>query len=318
MTRALLGIIVAAGLLAAPSAEAPVVEQPAGTLIFVTGTNVLTAIDVATGRRTKRAVEGMAACGPQLEVTDGHLVFSGIDRRGTVVFSVPVALDRPPRRLGRAHQFTLSATPGRVWLAGTDCSNSDMTGAREVSVDGTVAFETDRRFPRGAWMTGAVPGGLVLHRGRRLSVWDPRTGRAGPPLALQAVTAGRGSLLAGCDRRGTCDDLTVQETTGGDAVRADADRIDFGAEFSPDGSRVAAPQRDRRRWRVVLMDTASGAVTAVRGSRSREYPELGWSASSGWLFARAGRRILAYHPDRPRALTLPLRAPRRASAFVAG
>jgi hypothetical protein len=35
MTRALLGIIVAAGLLAAPSAEAPVVERPAGTLVFV-------------------------------------------------------------------------------------------------------------------------------------------------------------------------------------------------------------------------------------------------------------------------------------------
>ena len=113
------------------------------------------------------------------------------------MYSAPLALDGPPVRLGSAHVYVPSATAGRMWLAGVDCDRGTMVGVREVTVDGRVTVESRRRVP-GSWVAAAVREGLVVQRGRRLSVWDPRTGRTVRRLRLEAVTETRGDLMLGC------------------------------------------------------------------------------------------------------------------------
>ena len=293
---------------------------PAGTLVFTAGSNRLTAIDVASGRRTVMKVPSAAACGPQMHVTGGHVIFAAIEEDRTVVYSAPVALDAPPRRLGAAHAFVPSATEGRIWLAGVSCTRNAMVGVREVTVDGRVTQESRRAVPP-SWLAAAAPGGLVLERSRELAVWDPGTGRSGRPLALQAVAAAGGSLLAGCLAGPSCSGLSVVDTAGGRRVDAQPPRghdLELDARFSPDGALLAAPASAGRRWSVALVDTRTGRTSLVRGTRSRQYPMLSWAASSGWLFVGQGRRLLAYRPGQPRAVALPFRAPRRAIGFVAG
>lgn len=289
-------------------------ERPAGTLVFSSESNRLTAIDAATGRRTGRQIAEVAACGPEMHVTGGRLVFAGLVRGRTVVFSIPLTLDRAPARLGAAHAFVPSATPGRVWLAGRDCDRTTMSGVREVTVDGLVMQESRRRVP-GTWLEAAVAGGLVVVQRRGLVVWDPRTGRT-LPLALDGVVAAHGNLVAGCTRQTRCRDLVIEDAATLAAVEP---HVEFGgAVFSPGGSLVATPVLSRRRWSIVLVDTHTGKVTPVPGSRVRHWPELSWATSSGWLFARSGRRLLAYRPGMARAVALPFKAPRGAYAFVAG
>ncbi len=322
----LIGLAVVVGLLALPAGagrapEAAFSERPAGTLVFAFGSNRLVAVDVATGRRTVRRISGVAACAPQMHVTGGHVIFAGIRRGRTVVFAAPVTLERRPTRLGTAHAYLPSATPGRVWLAGTDCDRAAMVGVREVTVGGRVTQESARRVP-GSWLPAAVRGGLVVQRERTFAVWDPRTGRRGPRLALEAVIGARGDVVAGCAPRSGCTRIAIQDAATLRTVvpRLESEgEIDLGAAFSPDAAWVAAPVRAGRRWSVAIVDTATGRATVVPGSGAGHYPELSWAASSGWLFARTGpRRLIAYRPGLSRAVALAFRAPRGASSFVAG
>jgi hypothetical protein len=312
----------AAAALAACGGEAPtpaaphraaVSERPAGTLVYLSGTNRLTAIDVASGRRRVRTVPAVAQCGPELHVTGGNVVFAGLQRGRTTVFAIPLAFDRPPVRLGTAHAYVPSATDGRVWLAGVDCKRPALHGVREVTVGGEVTAESSRRVP-GTWLEAAVRDGLVILRDRALLVWDPRTGRTVRRLALAAVVESRGDLLIGCTPR--CRDLAIADAATGRTVVARR-RLDLGAALSPNGRLVAAPARQGRRWSVALVDTRSGATTIVPGSRSRAYPQLAWARSSGWLFIRT-RRLRAYRPGTPRAVRLPIELPRAATPFAAG
>ena len=130
----------------------------------------------------------VASCGPELFVTGGHVVFAEVRKQKTIVFSVPITLDQPPRRLGSAHAFFPSATDGRVWLAGVDCNKRKMVGVKEVTVEGKVTLQSHRRVP-GSWLSGAVERGLVLQRAHSLSVWDPSTGRTRGRPNLEAVIA---------------------------------------------------------------------------------------------------------------------------------
>ena len=308
-----------------PRAAAPqsrVSEQPAGTLVYVSGSNRLTAVDVATGRRRVRRVPSVASCGPELHVTAGHVVFAGVQRGRTTVFAAPVSLARPPVRLGAAHAFVPAATEGRVWLAGLDCDRPAMVGVREVTVGGRVSVASRRRVP-GSWLAAAVRGGLVVQRGRSLLVWDPSTGRTLRRLPLAAVTEAHGHLIVGCTARSRCRDLAIVDAATARSVVARPPRrrhLDVGVALSPDGKLLAAPVRQKRRWSVALVDTRSGATAIVRGSQSgTTYPQLSWSRSSGWLFIRArGGRVLAHRPEASRAVRLPLRLPHEAAAFAAG
>jgi hypothetical protein len=323
------GSLAAIGLLAlsacgdaAPRAAEPasqISERPGGTVVFVSRGNRLTAIDVATGRRRVRRVSALAACGPEVQVTAGHVVFAGLRKGRTTVYSMPLALDRSPVRLGTAHVFVPSATTGRVWLAGTDCHRRTMVGVREVTVDGRVTVDSPRRVP-GTWVAAAVPGGLVILRGRTVALWDPRSGRTPRRLRLAAVTKARGDLMLGCT--GNCHNLAVSDAATGRTVVAHSPdgQLDIGGALSPDGSLLAAPVLRHRRWRVALVNTRTGATSTLKGSRTgRTYPQPAWSASSGWLLIRGGRsRILAYRPGSARVLRLPVKLPASTGSFAAG
>jgi hypothetical protein len=334
MLRFLLAAVLAAAALAAllpASGGEPVARddarptattRPAGTLVIITGQRTLTAIDVASGRRTSRVVRSVAACGPELHVIAGRVVFAAVRESGTIVFSIPLALDRRPTRLGRAHQFVPSATPGRVWLAGTDCERSRMGGAREMTVDGRVTVRSERRLP-GQWLAGAVGAGLVVQRMRSLLVWDPRSGRTVRRLGLAGVAATRGDLMVGCTTRSRCRDVAIADAGSARTVVArpvPRHRLDFGGKLSPDGSLLAVPAYRQRRWRVAIVDTRTGASTLIRGTGlGRSYPFMAWSASSGWLFVRGhGGRISAYRPGAQRAVRLPIQVRGRIPSFAAG
>ena len=272
-----LAAVALAGLLALPACggEAPrpaeaaksrVSERPAGMLVYVSNGNRLTAIDVATGRRRARGCRRWRPAA-ELHVLAGRIVFAGLRGNRTIVFSIPVALDRPPTRLGPAHLFVPSATAGRVWLAGVDCDRPAMSGVREVTVDGRVTVDSRRRVP-GTWVSAAVRGGLVIQRGRRLSIWDPRTGRTVRRLRLAVVSETRGDLMVGCTAR--CHDLAIADAATAHTIvaRAPRGRLDLGGALSAGGSLLAAPALRDRRWSVALVNTRSGVTSTVPGSRS--------------------------------------------------
>jgi hypothetical protein len=316
---AIVSFLAAALLCGCGAAEPPaasVAERPAGTIVVLSDSNRLTAIDVATGRRTARRIRSVPACGAELLVTGGHIVFSGVVKGKTTVFSVPLALDRAPRRLGAAHMFAASATDGRVWLTGTDCDRIRMAGVRELTVDGEVTFESDRRVPAEA-LLGAVPDGLVISRRRALHVWDPVTG-TGRRLSQEWAFGIEGTMLSGC--AADCGQLAIVDTASGRTVpvpSSEGRELDMGGAFSPGGALLATPARTGRRWAVALVDARTGTHTIVPGSRTgRVYPELRWARSSGWLFIRDGRRVRAYRPGAGRAETLSLRLPRSALDFT--
>jgi hypothetical protein len=214
-------------------------------------------------------------------------VFAAFRKQRTVVYSVPIGLDERPRELGTAHQFVRSATEGRMWLVGTNCHNSRMTGVKEVTVRGRVTVSSRRPVPS-SWVAGATERGLVLYRRHGLFVWDPVSGR-------------RFEWLG-------------KRPPGNRSTRS-----------FPDGTLLAKPQLDKRQagvrhWHVELVDSRSGRSTPIPGSASGEYyPDVRWSPSSGWLFFRAGLTTLkAYRPGAKRAVTLHLKWPRRAATYVVG
>jgi hypothetical protein len=209
------GDAAAAGLDVATAAS----ERPAGTLVLIFRSNRLASIDVASGRRTVRRVPAVAACGPELHVTGGHAIFAGVSGPRSIVFSAPISLDEPPKRLGHAHAFLPSAVEGRVWLAGTSCRRRAMVGLREVTVDGRVTFESRRRVP-GTWIEGAVERGLVIMRRHTLAVWDPRARRAGTPLPLNGAVSSHRSMLVGCARRTRCSKLVIVDAVTGREIEA--------------------------------------------------------------------------------------------------
>jgi len=318
-----LGLVLLVGavslVLAAPLAgQVEDGARPSGRLVFLMDGNHFLSVDVATGRRTVRKIRGVAGCAPQLHTTGGHIVFSGVRKRRTVVLSMPTSLDKPPRLLGEAHAFVPSATEGRVWLAGVDCDRRGMVGVQEVAVDGRVTFRSDRRIP-GRWLVGALGQGLVLH-GKAPLVWDPRTGNTSP-IALRTVVTAHGELIAGCLQRARCRPLTILDTTTSRLVHARAPagkRMDLAAQFLPDGAQLAVPALEGQRWSVALVDPRDGTTTLVPGSETGErYPSPIWT-SSGWLLFRSrDARVMAYRPGEAQAVELSVRWPRRAIAAVA-
>jgi hypothetical protein len=286
--------------------------RPAGTIVFLSDSNRLTAIDVASGHRASRKIRAVPTCGAELYVTGGHIVFSGVVKSWTTVFSIPLTLDRRARRLGTAHAFVPSATDGRVWLAGSDCDRKRMVGVRELTVDGGVTFESHRRVPAEN-VIAALPDGLVVSRGIVMSIWDPATGAA-RGVGLGWAFGAEGSRLAGCVGVDACHELTIVDTSG---RKVPVPGVEVGGMFSPGGALLAAPVRRRGRWSVALVDARSGAHRIVPGSRTgRRYPDIAWSRSSGWLFIHAGRRVRAYRPGASRAETLPIRVPEWVLGFT--
>ena len=333
MSRWLTAIVVtAAGLVAltvsetsrAPAldaAAAPVAsERPAGKLVAVSGPNRLTVIDVATRRRTARRLRSLAGCGPELAIVGGRVVFAGIRGGRTDVLSLPLTLDGKPTYLGSAHSFVPSATAGRVWLAGTVCTRERMDVVRELTADGKVTSESRRRVP-GSPLAGAVERGLIVQRMRDVALWDPRTDSV-DQLDLETVADVRGNVVVGCATDSSCRELAIVDVANDRKMTLrplPGYRLAGGGELSPDGSLLAAPVLKDGRYQIALVRTADGSMEIVPGSRTGNmYPQLGWSASSGWLFfsGREGR-LGAIRPGARRAVGLPFRLPRGAFGFTA-
>jgi hypothetical protein len=289
-------------------------------VLYVTDGNRLTSVDVASGRTTRRRVD-VASCGPSVYVTGGHVVFAEIRKGRTIVYSLPVELDRAPRRLGSAHAFVPSAVDGRIWLAGTDCSRRRMVGVKEMTVEGKVTASSRRRVP--GWLVGAVDDGLVLQRRRSVFAWDPASGRKVPQPKMNAVSGMQGNRLAGCTPGTRCSGLSIVDAATGDSVAVRLEppyRLGGMAHFSPDASLLATPVVAKRRWAIAIGHAADGRLSIVPGSESGKwYPDVAWSRSSGWLFFRARHgRLMAWRPGEPRAVALPFRLPRAAVSFMAG
>ena len=87
----------------APAAKSRVSERPAGTLVYVSGSNRLTAVERRDRPPPRAHGATVATCGPELHVIAGHVVFAGAQEGPDDVFSAPLSLDRPPIRLGSAH-----------------------------------------------------------------------------------------------------------------------------------------------------------------------------------------------------------------------
>ena len=311
----------ALGVLPSGPADGPAEQPPAGQIVFVSGSNRITVIDVATGQRTARTIGAVAGCGPELVVDGGHVVFAGLTRRSMTVYSLPLSLEGRPRRLGAAHAFVRSATPGRVWLAGSTCTRSQMSGAREMTVDGRVTTSTAGRLPKG-WLAGAVESGLLIQRGRRPRVWSPATGRLGARLPLDGVQDTYGHFLASCALHSRCSRMAVVDSRSGNRRAVYRPRgYQFGGSphFSPDGSLLAVPVVSKKRWALAIGPSSGGVAKLVPGSRTGWiYPNPSWSASSGRLLFRApGALIKAYLPGEPRAVQTAVRL-RHTRPFVAG
>jgi hypothetical protein len=237
------------------------------------------------------------------------------------VLSLPLSLDGAPTHLGTAHSYVPSATAGRVWLAGAVCTSEQMDGVRELTAGGAVTSESRRRVP-GTWLVAAVERGLIVQRRRGLVLWDPHTGSAAP-LGLEVVADVRGDVVVGCPDGSTCRELAIVDLASDRRVTVRRPprgyRLDSGAELSPDGSLLAAPVVEDRRYRIALIRTADGSVEVVPGSGTGTmYPDFSWSATSGWLFFRGHEgRLGAIRPGARRAVELPFRLPRGAFGFTA-
>jgi hypothetical protein len=329
MARSLLAVVVVLGAglsvgigSAGGGGDVPVGSgaEPSGRLLWVTSGNRLTSVDVATGRSTTRRV-AVASCGPSVYVTGGHVVFAVLRKTRTIVYSIPVELDRAPRTLGSAHAFVPSAVDGRVWLAGTRCTRRNAAGVKEVTVHGKVTARSRGRVP--GWLTGAVEDGLVVQRGESVFTWDPATGRNVRQLDVGPVSGTRANRVVACTRGNRCRGMSIVDTGTGAVTSARLEpphRLSGVALLSPDGSMFATPVLAKRRWALAIGESDDGALAVVPGSRTgRQYPDLAWSPSSGWLFFRGERgRVMAYRPGERRAVALSFRLPRDAVNFMAG
>jgi hypothetical protein len=197
-------------------------------------------------------------------------------------------------------------------------------GAREVSVDGQVVRRSDRRVPSG-WVGAAVDDGLVLQRRRSVVVWDPDTGRVSEQAGVDGLLATYGNRIRACALGTGCRRSVILDLDSGarvDVAQLPHGRLEGYGKFSPDGTLIASPVFEKRRFTgVALVDTRDGSARPIPGAPAtgRGFPELAWSPSSGWLFFRGpDRSVMAYLPGEPRAVRLPFRLPRDAVHLLAG
>lgn len=303
--------------LAPAGADQRAVTEPTGErIVYVSGSNRLNAVNVASGRRVTRTIASVPACGPELIVDAGRVVFAGITRKRTTVLSLPLSLTGPPKRLGKAHMFVPSGTPGRVWLAGVDCDVRRLIGARELTVRGRTTAASPRRLPRG-WLAGAVSSGLLVQRGRRPRLWSPESGRLGPRLPLDGVHDTHRDRAVGFALGSRARRLAVVNAGSGTLRTVLPPRgYTFwdAAELSPDGSLVGASvtRRGRVGWALALARASGGRAWLVPGSRTtgRTAPVASWSAASGRLLFRVpDGAVKGYMPGEARAASTPVTLP---------
>lgn len=88
---------------------------------------------------------------------------------------------------------------------------------------------------------------------------------------------GRGAAAVQC-RGGVCSLVTVDLASGAvrTLVRARPNVMYYRPRFSPDGGRIAASVQDAGRWRVVVVDAATGEVAPVGGDDGASRYDAAW------------------------------------------
>jgi WD40-like Beta Propeller Repeat len=264
--------------------------------------------------RTRRLAGGTLCHGPVLALGD-RVVFGGYRGRQAVVRTLPLSLDGSPELLGRAETFTPSAVPGRLWLGHWPgptqrrWTNSPVEVVlREVDGEGRISANEGMLLPRFTQLHVALDDRFVATEGRWLTVRAP--GRSRPLLRIRDgwFAGAHGSRFAWCPGGG-CRTLRVRSPQGEHRVALPAGTRWLGSEgvFSPDGLKLALPIVADGDSRLAVVDLRTRSWALAPGQPGG-YPTAAWSPSGRWLYFTAGeRKLRAWQPGAPSALTLPIR-----------
>ena len=302
-------------------------DSPDGTLFVLDRReDRVLVVDAASGRIEVVRPRGLAKCGPRMHVVGGRLVYVGFTRRASYAYSLDPRRPRAPRRLGTAHEVIPSRSPGRVWLAKIPrCRNVwRLRHLHEMTVGGTISRRVSGQVP-GISLIAALDRGLLLAaRSGGLVAWSPESKRILWRERRSFALAARGELVAWCRPHG-CRAIRISDLKSGRERLVSPPpgwsfRQAFTGALSPGGSALAVPATDRSGVpRMTLIDTRSGRVTPVNGSRLDEtFAAPAWSPG-GWLYWGAGKgRLMAYRPGLDEAVALPLRLRHAVLGLTAG
>ena len=326
---ALLLVAAAAGLVACGSPEAGggAADSPDGTLFVLDRReDRVLVVDAAGGRIEVVRPRGLAKCGARMHVVGGQLVYVGFTRRASYAYALDPARPGAPRRLGTAHEVIPSRTPGRVWLAKIPrCRNVwRLRNLHEITVGGTITRRVRARVP-GISLVAALDRGLLLAaRSGGLVAWSPESKRILWRERRSFALAAGGELVAWCRPHG-CRAIRITDLKSGRERLVSPPpgwsfRQAFTGALSPGGSVLAVPATDRSEVpRMALIDTRSGQVTPVKGSRlDQTFAAPAWSPG-GWLYWGAGKgRLMAHRPGLDGAVALPLKLRHAVLGLAAG
>lgn len=297
---------------APPGSHDSSMVEPDGVLVLgVLSPELAMVADPRTGETSERRLAGGTLChGPLLAVAD-HVILSGSRGRRAVALSLRLTLTGRPRSLGTADTFTVSRTPGRLWLGRWSKlhGKAARVSLREVDVNGRVIARAIEVLPRRSTLEAVVDDGFLGTTGRGLTLWRHPFERTQRSIRNGWLIAAHGTRFAWC--RGDCRRLSVWSRHGERTLDLPEDlRPDLGgrAAFSPDGRRLAMPVQTRRGSRVGVFDLASDTWSVIAGAKLGGYRSTAWSPSGRWLYFTGGaHRLLAWYDGARRPVRLPIR-----------
>lgn len=269
-------------------ADGPIFGEATGVVLLVDdGIDGLTAIDPDRRLATRSVVEGQRSGDEEhsMILVGDHLVV-GWGEPHAVDLTTGEALS-----LGEATVFVPAAENDRVWMIDTSMSIG-AEPAQVWQVDVTTGESINEPIPLG--VDGhpqiGVPGGLAVHTGTALELWDMNTGET---TILEAQTRAfaldvRGDDLLWCSA--DCSTLAATDTSDLDHRQfqsPDGYHHFVRSSISPDGGTVAAllgKEADGNGRAIWILERDTGNTTVVADPHTHvDY--LAWSPDSSQLFA---------------------------------
>jgi hypothetical protein len=217
----------------------PGMVEPDGVLVLgVLSPERAIVADPRTGETSERRLAGGTLChGPVLAVGE-RVILSGSRGRRSVALSLPLTLTGRSRSLGRADTFTVSGSPGRLWLGrwSRPHSKAARVSLREVDLNGRVIARTTELLPRWSTVEAVVDDGFLGTDARGLTLWRHPFERTQQTIRNGWLIAAHSTRFAWC--RGECRRLTVWKRHGErtlDLPKGIRPYLGGRAAFSPDG-----------------------------------------------------------------------------------